>query len=127
MKTKRISIFALIALSACLVIATIKAYSYNQEYLGFVEVCNNGIAYVPRGTKFVKCHGIVKKIVIFESGATVDEDCACLNQKCCDGLCYVFIETDPETIDVNYVTDSNSVYYRLSDINNILAKIWISC
>lgn len=127
MNKRRFSILALILLSGSLVIAAIKAYSYYGEYLEFIEVCDHGIAYVPRGTKLVKCHGIVKQIIIFETGVTVDEDCACLNLKCCEGLCYVLIETDPETYNNGSLVDSGSTDYRERNIEYSWVKIWISC
>jgi hypothetical protein len=121
MNQKRIRSLALVFLSVTLAVAAVKAYSYYQEYVGFIEVCDNGIAHVPKGTQFVKCHGIVRKVILFEMSATDDEDCACLDLKCCDGFCYVFVEVDPE------VSSSGSNHYRELDVDEIIIKMWISC
>ena len=127
MNKKHLRLSLCIFLFIFLAVAAAKARSYYQEYAGFIEVCDHGIVYVPKGTQFVKCHGIVRKVFIFEIGATDYEDCACKDYKCCDGLCYVFIVTDPEAYYSKSVEELGSIYYREEDIDMDIIKMWIFC
>jgi hypothetical protein len=127
MKKKHITLLVIIFLFVTLAGAAIKAYSYYQEYKGFIEVCDHGIVYVPKGTKFVKCHGIVRSVIMFENSATDDEDCACLDYKCCDGLCYVFVMTGLEEYDSESKTEDGSIEYRKENIDRDIIKMWILC
>jgi len=73
---------------AAFLYAAISANSYVSESKGLIEVCSNGTVYVPAGTKFVKCNGIVRRII--RTGdvlAAGQEDCKC--PKCCSGDCYI--------------------------------------
>jgi hypothetical protein len=71
----------------------------------YIEVCSQGIVYVPPGTRYVTCHGKVMKvmgIVSREEGAEIESgggagDCYC--PKCCGGYCAVIVSCGgaPET------------------------------
>lgn len=75
-------------------IAVLRAKAYTVQYNGLIEVCSNGIAYVPLDTKFVKCNGIVRQVRKFTKTITEGEDpCKCPD--CCDGWCYVIVNSDP--------------------------------
>jgi len=112
-----------------LVCAFLRANSFISEYNRYIEVCSNGIAYVPKDTKFVKCNGIVRKVLRFEKAVILEVDpCQC--PKCCDGDCYVIVNSDPSPesqsgpiqnspspADANFRERSNLDVYIL----------WISC
>jgi len=91
----RIFIFMGLAL-AVLTMAAIRAHSFIQDAGRYIEVCRNGIVYVPPGTKYVKCNGIIRKVVGFSKEMTLDGSCQC--PACCEGDCYVIVEcaADPD-------------------------------
>jgi hypothetical protein len=128
MNKKRIRFLAISFMAAMLAVAALRAYANYQESRSLIEVCDNGIAYVPRGTQYVKCHGKVRKVLLFETGETDFEDCACLDQKCCDGQCYIVIMTDPEE---NGSGDREKSSWRDGGAaeagRNIFVIIWIPC
>lgn len=87
-KIKLIALFFLV--SSAFLYAAIAASSYVDESSRYIEVCANGIVYVPLNTKFVKCFGVIRKVVRFGDVLTEGvEDCRC--PKCCDGDCYVLV------------------------------------
>jgi hypothetical protein len=113
---------------AIAVAAGIKAHAYLKEYNGYVEVCANGIAYVPRDAKFVKCYGKIRKVVRFDQVMALDEeDCKC--PKCCDGLCYVFVTSGPP----NPESDPAHLAPYCLDENDASAQdepiwiLWLTC
>ena len=58
----------------------------------YIEVCSQGIVYVPPDTQFVRCHGRVMRvigIVPLVAEAQRAGDCNCPN--CCGGFCAVTI------------------------------------
>jgi hypothetical protein len=91
MKYKKFQLILLFCLiSSALAIATIRANSYVHESKDFIEVCSKGVAYVPFDTKFVKCNGIIRKVMGFARFLTdAVADCEC--PKCCDGSCWITI------------------------------------
>ncbi len=90
-KIKLIALFFLV--SSAFLYAAIAASSYVNESSRYIEVCANGIVYVPPGTKFVKCYGVIRKVVRFSDVLTESvEDCQC--PKCCGGDCYVIVASD---------------------------------
>jgi len=95
MKYKKFQLILLFCLiSSALAIATIRANSYVHESKDYIEVCSKGVAYVPLDTKFVKCNGIIRKVMGFTRILpTLETDCEC--PKCCDGSCWVIIYGDP--------------------------------
>lgn len=85
-KIKYIALFFLV--SSAFLYAAIAANSFVNESSRYIEVCANGIVYVPPNTKFVKCYGVIRRVIRFSDVLTlVIEDCKC--PKCCDGECYV--------------------------------------
>jgi hypothetical protein len=94
MKHKKFQLILLFCLiSSAFAIATIKANSYVNESKEYIEVCSKGIVYVPLDTKFVKCNGIIRKVMGFTRILPMETDCEC--PKCCDGSCWVIIYGDP--------------------------------
>jgi hypothetical protein len=87
-KIKYIALFFLV--SSAFLYATLAAYSYVNESSRYIEVCANGIVYVPLNTKYVKCFGVIRKVDHFSDVLTMGvEDCHC--PKCCGGDCYVVV------------------------------------
>ena len=94
------------------VVVLVSAYSMGTMDTGmsadassYIEVCSQGIVYVPPGTRYVTCHGKIMKvmgIVSREDGEQIDGgggagDCYC--PKCCGGYCAVIVSCGgaPET------------------------------
>lgn len=87
-KIKFIALFFLVF--SAFLYAAIAANSYVNESSRYIEVCANGIVYVPLNAKFVKCYGVIQKVVRFSDVLTEGvEDCRC--PKCCDGDCFVVV------------------------------------
>lgn len=70
-----------------------------EESAKYIEVCTNGLVYLPPGTKYVTCQGRVMRVLyigpLMEQIETID-DCDC--PKCCGGLCGITVlcESDPD-------------------------------
>lgn len=69
------------------------------ESTGYIEVCTNGLAYLPHGTRYVTCHGRLMRVVYIAPHMEITEnveDCDC--PKCCGGLCGITVmcESAPE-------------------------------
>ncbi len=64
----------------------------------YIEVCSNGVVYVPPGTKFVTCRGKVMKVIAIvprlENQRESMEDCYCPD--CCGGACAVTVSCGNE-------------------------------
>lgn len=95
MPTKKAFLAAAFALGAgILVFSAINTATYLAEIEGYVEVCAKGPVYVPPTAAFVRCYGVIRRVVAISDSITEEEeDCQC--PKCCDGLCYVIIYVDP--------------------------------
>jgi hypothetical protein len=88
---KFITLFFLV--SSAFLYAAVAANSFVNESSKYIEVCANGIVYIPANTKFVKCYGVIRKVIRFSDVLTLGmEDCKC--PKCCNGECYVFIASE---------------------------------
>ena len=64
-----------------------------------IEVCSNGIVYLPPHTKYVTCRGKIMKVLTIVprvEGVQTETDCDCPN--CCSGMCgiTVYCEEVPE-------------------------------
>jgi len=59
----------------------------------YIEVCRNGIVYLPPETKFVTCHGRVMRVIAIVSlegkAEATPEDCDC--PRCCNGACAITV------------------------------------
>jgi hypothetical protein len=67
-------------------------YPVDESHL--IEVCADGIVYVPPGTKFVRCNGKIRKVDRIEEGVfRGEESCRCPN--CCQGMCWVVVACSP--------------------------------
>ena len=90
-KIKYVALFFLV--SSAFLYAAIAANSFVNESSRYIEVCANGIVYVPPNTKFVKCYGVIRKVIRFSDVlAESVEDCRC--PKCCDGECFVVVASE---------------------------------
>ena len=100
---------------------------YLGEVEGIKEVCREGIAYIPPGTKYVKCNGKVKKILRITPLMKDDEGCLC--PKCCDGECAIIVScgssldltgsrSDSEGYELDEMLDSDQI---------MLCLLWIYC
>jgi len=102
MKKGKTRIFVFMGL-ACVVltVAAIRAHSYIQDASRLIEVCRNGIVYVPPGTRYVTCNGIIRRVIGFSKEIVLDRGCRC--PECCGGDCYVIVECAPDPdADVEY-------------------------
>ena len=90
------------------VVVLISAYSMGTvgtarsgDASSYIEVCSQGVVYVPPGTRYVTCHGKVMKVMGIVSGEEGAEsksgggagDCYC--PKCCGGYCAVIVHCGP--------------------------------
>jgi hypothetical protein len=106
---------------AAVFIAVLRARAYTVQYNGLIEVCSNGIAYVPLDTKFVKCNGIVRQVRKFTKTITEGEEpCKC--PECCDGWCYVVVNSDPSWSNLERETAT----FGPIDYMEIYI-VWLSC
>jgi hypothetical protein len=116
-----ISLFFIFVFST---LAVIHAKSELNEKEGIIEVCKNGIVYVPPETKFVKCFGKIMKIKRITPYLRGDENCIC--PRCCGGECAIIIscEGDPASL-----TDASG--FDLSAppeaAKGMLCTIWLDC
>jgi hypothetical protein len=91
---KALFAFAFVFGMSILLFSVLNAETYLNEIKDYIEVCANGPTYVPPDTSFVRCYGVIRRVVAISDSITEEEeDCQC--PKCCDGLCYVIIYTDP--------------------------------
>jgi len=73
----------------------------------FIEVCSNGVVYLPPGTKFVTCYGRVMRVVaIVSSGEQVQLMGGCNCPRCCDGACAVTVSCGGGDLCVAYLACS---------------------
>ena len=89
-KNRRLAVFSLLVFMI-IAVAAIRAHSYLQKSSKYIEVCRNGPVYVPPGTEFVTCYGVVKKVVgIVLLDGPPPSDCMC--PACCGGTCWVAVD-----------------------------------
>lgn len=119
-KNQLIASFLLIF--AIFVFTEIKAESFPERNERIIEVCSEGVVYVPYGTKLVKCNGKVKKVLgmtpyqpTMERGG---EEGSCLCWDCCGDACGIIISCDAEP---EKFSDSDS------NKNGTLCLIWFDC
>ena len=104
---------------AVLLFTEITAESHPGGNDRIIEVCSEGIVYVPPGTKIVKCMGKVMRVIRvtpYQSEMYLDEDCICWN--CCDGECGIIIACDgePEKFSDSDLIDGGA-----------LCILWVDC
>ena len=116
-KSQIIASFVLIL--AIFIFTEIKAESLSDGKDRIIEVCSEGVVYVPPGTKIVKCMGKVrkvKKITPYQLLQRLDESCLCPN--CCGGECGVIISCDGQ---IGESFDSDSMG------QGSLCVLWMDC
>ncbi|MDH7512187.1 MAG: hypothetical protein QHH14_04475 [Clostridiales bacterium] len=62
------------------------------ESAKLIEVCSNGIVYVPPGTKYVTCRGKIMKVLAIVprvEGVQTKGNCECPD--CCSGMCGITV------------------------------------
>jgi len=82
---------------AVFIFTEIKAESHLDGKDRIIEVCSEGVVYVPTGTKIVKCMGKVMKVIgvtPYQPDLVLNESCTCPN--CCEGECAIIIACDFE-------------------------------
>jgi hypothetical protein len=92
-----------------------------------IEVCMNGIVYVPPGTKYVTCRGKIMKIIRITPYKRGDESCVC--PRCCDGICAVIVSCDGFSEWPDSGPDMRSEDYESlaeSGVDN-LCTLWLYC
>jgi len=107
--------------------AGVKTDLYPVDGEKIIEVCRNGIVYLPPGTEYVKCMGVVKKILRITPYLRGDESCIC--PKCCDGECAIIVSCDA-SLDVPDSGPNGSVYSLESMIEShagALCTVWLDC
>jgi len=91
--TRYIFNFLIISILCAFVISAFRASAYLKEYGDYIEVCDQGLATVPKDVQYVKCNGIVRKVIRLEQTLAKNEgDCLC--PKCCDGDCYIMVSVE---------------------------------
>jgi hypothetical protein len=89
-RTRYFVIFLVIIILGGFLVSAFRASAYLKESDDYIEVCAKGLATVPKDVRYVKCYGIVRKVVRLEQTlAKNQEDCLC--PKCCDGDCYIMV------------------------------------
>ncbi len=115
-------IVSFLLIFAVFVFTEIKAESHPNGKERIIEVCSEGVVYVPYGTKLVKCNGKVKKVLGITPYLTTIEgegggkNCLCWD--CCGNACGIIISCDAEPGEFSD-SDSNK--------NGYLCLIWLDC
>lgn len=116
-RQKKIQIIAaFLLIFAVFVFTEIKAKSHLDGQDRIIEVCSEGVVYVPPGTKYVKCNRKVKKVIRITPYQRGDENCLC--PSCCGGICGVIISCDAEP---EKFSDSDS------SVQGMLCILWMNC
>ena len=111
--------------------AMVEARAYLAEQKSYVEVADNGVAYVPRDAQFVKYHGQIRRIARWASSLGADPaDCRC--PKCCDGRCYVIIFSDRLPDDKDAAAEPRTPGLKDPSVARkgaaiVLMVVWINC
>jgi len=107
--------------------AGIETDLYPRDGEGIREVCRDGIAYIPPGTKYVKCNGKVKKILRITPLMEDDESCLC--PKCCGGECGIIVSCGsfPELAGSETDTEGYGLDEMLESGQITLCILWIYC
>lgn len=102
-------------------------YPVNEHEL--IEVCADGVVYVPPGTKFVLCNGKIRRVLRIEEGVRELEECRC--PKCCDDACYIVVACNPvpqELLDrVTRDCATGETFFENPDDQGALCMMFIGC
>jgi len=92
-RTRLVLIFLVVSTLGALLVSAFRASAYLKESDNYIEVCAKGLATVPKDVQYVKCHGIVRKVIRLEQTLAKNQgDCLC--PKCCDGDCYIMVSVE---------------------------------
>jgi hypothetical protein len=93
MRTQSIPKFLIASMLCAFLVSAFRASAYLKEYGNYIEVCAKGLATVPKDVQYVKCNGIVRKVIRLEQTLAESQgDCLC--PTCCDGLCYIMVAVE---------------------------------
>jgi hypothetical protein len=90
----RAAVVVMVVLLAGISSMGVQSELYPVDESKLIEVCADGVVFVPPGTKFVRCNGKVMKVDRIEEGV-VRESINCRCPRCCDGLCYIIVACNP--------------------------------
>ena len=124
MDIKKISSYLIWGISIILFAAPIIERTNYKSANELIEVCDNGIVYVPQGTAFVKCHGVIKKAIKIESVNSEKIDCNC--PTCCNGQCYIWISCAPISNNRNE-TDHIDSEKKDNRAKTDYCRLWMPC
>jgi hypothetical protein len=130
LRGKKKTIIILFCLFCAISVSSIiRANFYIRESSDYIEVCSKGIVHVPKDVKYVKCNGVVRKVLGFVEVLPDEmEDCRC--PKCCEGECYVIVIKDPEPDQEfdspQYAFIQTEKSYKKADTKGIY-YLWITC
>ena len=124
MYIKKIFLFIAGLISIILFAAPIIEISNNKSTDELIEVCDNGIVYVPQGTVLVKCHGVIKKVLKIESASSERMDCNC--PTCCNRICYIWISCEPLSNHSNEF-DHGDIDRNESRTRIDYCRLWTTC
>ena len=108
-------------------LAIIQANTASNTDEKIIEVCKNGIVYIPPGTNYVMCYGKIMKIikvVPYEPGKD-SEACAC--PQCCGGECYVIIACEGAPQNLSSPDSSGTDAYSGDSSGGTLCILWLDC
>lgn len=113
-------IVSFLLIFAVFVFTEIKAESHPERNERIIEVCAEGVVYVPPGTKLVKCNGKVKRVIGMTpyQSAVESEDGSCICWDCCGGMCGIIVSCDAEP---GEFSDSDS------GPGGMLCLLWLHC
>ena len=112
-------IASVLIIFAIFVFTEIKAESSLDGNARIIEVCSEGVVYVPPGTKIVKCMGKIKKVrrvTPYQPDLRLDESCIC--PYCCEDECGVIIACDAEPGEYSEID---------TIIQGSLCILWLDC
>ena len=113
-------------------LAVIHAKSSLDDKEKIIEVCANGIVYLPPGTKLVKCYRKIMKIIritpylaeLEQQTKDGGEDCHC--PRCCDGECYIVVSCEGAHEESAY-SDSYASENESGSNMGVLCAVWLFC
>lgn len=115
-------IVSFLLIFAIFVFTEIKAESHPERSERIIEVCAEGVVYVPPGTKLVKCNGKVKRVIGMTPYQTTimseGEEGSCICWDCCGDICGIIISCDAEPEEFS---DSDA------GPGGMLCLLWLNC
>ena len=124
----RMAVVVLVILVAGISSMGVQSELYPVDGSKLIEVCADGIVFVPPGTKLVRCNGKIRKVLYFEEGVSKD-NCKCPH--CCEGVCYVVVICEPlpqERLDgITRDCATGELHFENPDDQVLLCSLWLGC